>query len=177
MAVQITRAGTADLSELAAVAAVTFPLACPPSSPADDVAAFIADNLTEAHFAGHLADPGRAVFVARDHARILGYVMLIGGEPADPDVQRAVPIRPVIELSKMYVLPPAHGTGAASALMSAAVQYATDRGARGVWLGVNQENQRAQRFYGKHGYTVAGTKTFTLGRRIEQDYVLLRALP
>lgn len=177
MAVQIARAGIADLTELAAVAAVTFPLACPPSSPADDVAAFIADNLTDAHFAGYLADPDRAVFTARDHARILGYAMLIAGEPTDPDVQRAVPLRPVIELSKMYVLPQAHGSGAAGTLMNAAVQYATDRGAQGVWLGVNQENQRAQRFYRRHGYTVAGTKTFTLGGRIEQDYVLVRPLP
>jgi ribosomal protein S18 acetylase RimI-like enzyme len=177
MTVQIARAGIADLTELAAVAAATFPLACPPSAPAADVAAFIADNFTEAHFAGHLADPDRAVFIAHDHTRILGYAMLIAGEPANPDAQRAVSLRPAIELSKMYVLPQAHGSGAADALMTAAVQYAADRGAQCMWLGVNQENQRAQRFYAKHGYTVAGTKTFALGGRIEQDHVLVRLLP
>jgi ribosomal protein S18 acetylase RimI-like enzyme len=180
MVVQVDRPGSADLTELAAVAAATFPLACPPSAPSSDIAAFIASSLTEEHFAGYLTDPDRAVFVARGNTgegRILGYTMLIAGEPDDADVRRAVPLRPAIELSKMYMLPRAHGTGAAGALMTTTVQYATDRRARCIWLGVNQENQRAQRFYIKCGYTVSGTKTFQLGDRIEHDYVLMRRLP
>lgn len=173
---QVNRACHTDLTELAAVAATTFPLACPPSVPPEQVAAFIATNLTEDHLAGYLADPDRAVFVARAD-QILGYAMMIRGVPGDADVQRAVPLRPAIELSKMYVLPEAHGTGAADVLMTTAIGHAADCGARCMWLGVNQENQRAQRFYAKHGYTVAGTKTFRLGNRIEHDYVLVRALP
>ena len=176
MSLQIIEAGDSDLTELAEVAAATFPLACPPSSPVADIAAFIATNLTEAHFARYLQDPNRAVFVARQ-GPILAYAMLIRGEPTDPEVARAVPLRPTIELSKMYALPQAHGTGAASALMAAAVDFAVADHARCIWLGVNQENQRAQRFYAKHGYTVNGTKTFRLGDRIEHDYVLVRALP
>ena len=43
-----------------------------------------------------------------------------------------------------------------------------------MWLGVNQNNQRAQRFYAKHGFTVNGTKTFRLGTGIENDYVMVR---
>ncbi|MDY6999176.1 MAG: GNAT family N-acetyltransferase, partial [Actinomycetota bacterium] len=49
-------------------------------------------------------------------------------------------------------------------------------GAVCVWLGVNQQNRRAQRFYAKHGFTVAGTKTFRLGEDIENDYVMVRPL-
>jgi ribosomal protein S18 acetylase RimI-like enzyme len=45
-----------------------------------------------------------------------------------------------------------------------------------VWLGVNQENQRAQRFYAKHGFVVSGTKTFRLGEGVENDYVMVRPL-
>ena len=43
-------------------------------------------------------------------------------------------------------------------------------------LGVNQNNQRAQRFYGKHGFTIAGTKTFTVGAALENDFVMVRPL-
>lgn len=57
----------------------------------------------------------------------------------------AVTVRPAIELSKIYVLPDQHGAGAAVALMSAALQKADELGFRAVWLGVNQQNQRAQR--------------------------------
>ncbi|BDY31368.1 GNAT family N-acetyltransferase [Mycolicibacterium mageritense] len=172
--VQLAR--PADLPELAAVAAATFPLACPPSAAPDNVAAFIAENLSEQRFGEYLTDPRRLVLVARDAAtRIAGYAMLIHGVPDIDDVRRAVTVRPAIELSKIYVLPDQHGAGAAAALMSAALQKADELGFRAVWLGVNQKNQRAQRFYRKHGFVVNGTKTFQLGAGIEHDYVMVRA--
>ncbi len=164
-----------ELTELADVAARTFPLACPPGSSAADIAAFIESQLSAERFAAYVADPDRAVLVARtDDGPILGYTMLIRGVPDDPDVQRAVTDRPAVELSKMYVLPEAHGTGVAAALMTAAVEHADRLGARSVWLGVNQLNQRAQRHYAKHGFAITGTKTFMLGARLENDYVMVR---
>jgi ribosomal protein S18 acetylase RimI-like enzyme len=172
--IAILPAATADLPELADVAALTFPLACPPSVTPDNVAAFIAENLTTAHFAGYLRDPDRLVLVACGDGRIIGYAMLIRGVVDDAEVQRAVAIRPAVELSKMYVLPDLHGSGGAAALMSAALERAPQLGAKSVWLGVNQNNIRAQRFYSKHGFTVSGTKTFRLGTRIENDYVMVR---
>lgn len=176
MTVQVRPAQAADVPELADVAAATFPLACPPSSAPDDIAAFVAGNLSADRFDAYLRDPERAVFVACDEARILGYTMLIRGVADDADVQRAVPERPAVELSKCYVLPDVHGGKVAATLMDASVGFARDLGARCVWLGVNQENQRAQRFYRKHGFEISGTKTFQLGARIESDYVLVRAL-
>jgi ribosomal protein S18 acetylase RimI-like enzyme len=179
LVVQVAIPAQTDLTELAEVAATTFPLACPAAALYEDIAAFIAANLTEARFAEYLADPQRALLIAREDAvgpRILGYAMLIHGLPDDPDVQQAVTLRPSVELSKMYVLPDSHGGVVSAALMRAAVEYATTHGAASVWLGVNQQNQRAQRFYGKHGFTVSGNKTFRLGSSVEDDYVMVRAL-
>jgi ribosomal protein S18 acetylase RimI-like enzyme len=176
MAVQVTSATEHDLPDLADVAARTFPLACPPSTGPDDVAAFIAENLSQTRFSDYLADPGRVVLTARADGPILGYAMLIRGVIDDGDVQRAVPLRPAVELSKMYVLPDVHGAGVSAALMSAALDEARTLGAACVWLGVNQENQRAQRFYAKHGFVTSGTKTFRLGAGVENDYVMVRPL-
>ena len=85
-------------------------------------------------------------------------------------------IRPTVELSKCYVHPVHHGTGTAAALMGASLAAARGLGAGSVWLGVNQHNSRAQRFYAKSGFTVAGTKHFTVGTVREDDYVMTRAL-
>jgi ribosomal protein S18 acetylase RimI-like enzyme len=176
VAIDVAAATEADLAELADVAARTFPLACPPAVTRENIAAFIAENLSEARFRDYLADPDRAVLAARDEGRIVGYAMLIRGVPDDDDVQRAVTLRPAVELSKMYVLPDRHGAGASAALMTAAVQHAAELDAKCVWLGVNQMNQRAQRFYAKHGFIVNGTKTFRLGAGVENDYVMVRPL-
>lgn len=174
LSLQITPADPSRLDELADVAARTFPLACPPSCTPDDIAAFVAGNLTAGHFADYLADPDRTVFTATDDDRVVGYAMVIAGEPHDPDVAAAVTARPTIELSKMYVLPDAHGAGISAALMSAALHHATTAAAASMWLGVNQKNVRAQRFYRKHGFEVTGTKTFRVGAHLEEDYVMVR---
>jgi ribosomal protein S18 acetylase RimI-like enzyme len=172
----VRRADHADVEALAALAALTFPLACPPHTTDEAKAAFIAAHLSEASFARYLDDPARVIFVAEAEGALAGYTMLVTGEPTDADVAAAVTLRPTVELSKCYVHTGAHGAGVASALMADSLAEATASGARGMWLGVNQLNARAQRFYGKHGFTRVGVKRFLVGERYEDDYVYERPL-
>jgi ribosomal protein S18 acetylase RimI-like enzyme len=172
----VRRADHADVEALAALAALTFPLACPPHTTDDAKAAFIAAHLSEASFTRYLDDPARVIFVAEAEGALAGYTMLVTGEPTDADVAAAVTLRPTVELSKCYVHPGAHGAGVAPALMAESIAEATASGARGMWLGVNQLNTRAQRFYGKHGFTRVGVKRFLVGERYEDDYVYERPL-
>jgi ribosomal protein S18 acetylase RimI-like enzyme len=173
---RVRRADHADVEALAALAALTFPLACPPHTTDDAKAAFIAAHLSEASFTRYLDDPARVIFVAEAEGALAGYTMLVTGEPTDADVAAAVTLRPTVELSKCYVHPGAHGAGVASALMAESLAEAAASGARGMWLGVNQLNARAQRFYGKHGFTRVGVKRFLVGERYEDDYVYERPL-
>src|SRR3954468_21792850 len=101
MAVLVSSPTERDLPELADVAARTFPLACPPSVTPDNIAALVAENLTQTRFAEYAPAPGRVVLTARGDGPMLGYAMLIRGVVNDDDVQRAVPLRPAVELSKM----------------------------------------------------------------------------
>lgn len=161
---EIATADVTDADELAAVAARTFPLACPPAVAPEHIASFVDANLSSARFAEYLTDPRRAILTARHDGRIVGYAMLIRGDDRD------------VELSKLYLLPGYHGTGAAAALMHKVLATAADWGALRVWLGVNQKNQRAQRFYAKTGFKINGTRTFRLGAHHENDYVMVREL-
>lgn len=171
-------ASPTDAAALAELAAETFPLACPPHTTAEAIAAFIAEHFTIRRFEEYLADPSRALLVTEDvDARLVGYTMLIAGEPRDADASAAVEARPAIELSKFYTRRTAHGTGVAAPLMAATLEAAGATGATAVWLGVNEENARAIRFYQKHGFAKVGRKHFTVGGRVEDDWVLARPLP
>jgi diamine N-acetyltransferase len=172
----VRQASGQDVPALAAVAAATFELACPPSMTRERVEAFVADVLSPARFTEYAADPARHLLLAEREGETLGYAMLVAGEPQDDDVRAAIRHRPTAELSKIYVLPQAHGTGAAALLMSRSLAWARDRGAAGVWLGVNQENERAQRFYAKSGFERVGTKRFLVGGTYEDDFVMERPL-
>ena len=174
--VHIATTACVDAQELAAFAASTFPLACPASATAENIASFIDANLSVLRFTHYLTDPERVILTAHQDGRIVGYAMLVRGIGDDTDVQRAVSVRPAVELSKMYVVPDKHGTGVSTALMNSALAAAADSGARCVWLGVNRENQRAQHFYAKHGFRANGARRFQLGARDEHDYVMVREL-
>jgi ribosomal protein S18 acetylase RimI-like enzyme len=165
-------AAVSDADELAEVAARTFPLACSPSVAAGDIAACITATLSPQCFRAYLTDPNRRVLAATESARMIGYAMMVRG--ADPDVATFVEPRLAVELSKMYVLPDHHGGGAAAALMEAGIAWVAETGASTVWLGVNQNNHRAQTFYRKHGFTVVGTRRFKVGAVLEDDFVMVR---
>ncbi len=167
----VRRAGAADAAVLHEVAAATFPLACPPDSRPEDIQAFINVHLTVDAFARYLADPARTILVAETGGEPAGYAMLIAEEPHDPDVAAAVIRRPTVELNKFYVMPGQHGRGVAQTLMAATVDEAARRGAVSVWLGVNNQNGRANRFYERSGFATVGTKRFRLGDRLESDFV------
>lgn len=174
----VRAAAPSDAAALSEVAGATFALACPPTTTQQAIDDFIATSLSEDAFAAYLADPHRAILVAEQQpgAPLDGYTMLVVADPADPDVAAVVRIRPTAELSKIYVRQGAHGRGTASELMTRTLEVAREHGARGVWLGTNQENVRAQRFYVKHAFERIGTKRFKLGDEYEHDYVFERAL-
>ncbi|TFD36462.1 GNAT family N-acetyltransferase [Cryobacterium sp. TMT1-19] len=192
--IEIRTATATDAAALAELAVATFALACPPHTSAEAIAAFLRDVLAEGNFDAYLADPDRLILVAEvaeedvdaevaevaevagEAGVMLGYTMLVFAEPADDDARAAATIRPTAELSKCYLRAETHGRGVAAALMNATLDAARARGAAGSWLGVNQENARAIRFYEKNGFVTVGEKRFLVGERYEDDFVLERAL-
>jgi len=169
-------AGPDDAALLNSLAAATFALACPPGTTAETVAAFVAEHLSREKFAGYLADPARDLVIVEVDGAAVGYSMLVAGDPldaapTDPDVAAVITLRPTVELSKVYLLAEAHGTGASAALMRRSIELAAGRGAASVWLGVNQLNARANRFYEKNGFANVGVKHFLVGGKLEDDFV------
>lgn len=176
MTVDLRIAGPDDAARLAALAARTFPLACPPSTTPEAIAEYLATELDAASFARHLADADTTILLAEQGGEAVAYTMLVAGEPDDADVVGAVAERPAVQLSKVYAGAETHGTGLTAELMRASLELARESGAVVVWLGVSQENARAIRFYEKHGFRTAGTKRFRLGGRLEDDWIMARPL-
>lgn len=173
-AVATIRPGTPDDAEpLAALMRVTFPLACPDTTPAADIALHLRTTLSPAALRGDLADPLATVLLAETGPDLVGMAMLQRGEA--PPV--ALPAARPVQLLRIYVERMRHGTGLAAQLLDRCVELAVAEHFDAIWLGTNQDNTRAIRFYQRQGFTIAGTKTFTVGTNLEHDYVLTRPLP
>ncbi|PPF81276.1 GNAT family N-acetyltransferase [Subtercola sp. Z020] len=176
MPVEYRQAGPNDAARLSLVATATFVLACPAHTTAGGIQQHLAATLTVDRFQEYLDDPDRMLFLAESEGLPVGYTMVNFGEPADSDVRAAVTLRPTAELSKCYVVAGHHGQGIAAELMRLSVDAAAARGASGIWLGVNDQNVRANRFYEKSGFGIVGTKSFFVGGEKESDFVRERAL-
>jgi ribosomal protein S18 acetylase RimI-like enzyme len=176
----VRRATADDAAETAWLAALTFPLACPPEAARAEMATHIAQKLTPAHFRDWAASDRHALLVYDDGAHLLGYALLALGSPegtAEAATVREASGReaPYLELSKIYVQPDVQGGGIAGALMRAASGAAAELGpGLPYWLGTNAQNLRAQTFYRKHGFEVIGRRTFVVGGLEHDDVVLLR---
>jgi ribosomal protein S18 acetylase RimI-like enzyme len=175
VSVSIRRAIPADAPALASVAAATFALACPPGTTDANIALFIEVSLSQQSFCGYLAMDSHRLWLAENGDEPVGYTMAVHGEPTDPDIQTAVVSRPTLELSKIYVRESHHGRGVARRLLDEVLAQAVESGVQSVWLGVNQQNIRANRFYEKQGFVLRGTRFFQVGDSTEADYV--RELP
>lgn len=172
-AITIRPARTDEAGAVAELAGATFPLACPPGSDPADIADFVAANLGPEQFAAHLADPGHPVLVADHDGALVGYTLLILGEDLEPAVAATLSDPTgMAYLSKCYLRPDQHGHGLAGRLMAATLAEARAAGARGVCLGVNGENARAQAFYRRSGFEVTGRRTFRVGDQTHHDQVL-----
>ncbi|MCF8608318.1 GNAT family N-acetyltransferase [Gordonia sp. HY442] len=185
----VTDPGYAE--DVAAVAAATFPLACPPHSSPENIAAHIDAHLSPDRFVEYIVDPAKQVLAARDDdASLIGYALIVYGTPDNVDVLAAIESTgngtaalaagTLAEVSKMYVLPDHHSSRNATrpshALMQASLDAAHDHGADYAWLGVSQLNDRAQKYYRKMGFTEIGAKTFDMNGSIEQDFVMGRSV-
>ena len=174
--VSISRALPADAHRVSVLARETFPLACPPGTTRENIELFCDTKLSVEAFAGYLANPHIRIWLATTQDEPVGYLMSVGGEPADPAIAGALRMRPTIEISKVYVRESSHGSGVASDLMGVAVEDARTEGAQSVWLGVNKHNERANRFYERQGFVIVGERSLQVGESLEDDFVRERLL-
>lgn len=90
-----------------------------------------------------------AVLVAKKENKVVGMVNLLF------TVSTALGER-VALLEDMVVIPAARGSGVGSALLAEAMEFARKQGCKRITLLTDRDNEAAQRFYAKQGFSVSG---------------------
>lgn len=166
-----------DVPALADLAARTFPLACPPELPAGSVETFIRSNLDRAAFRRYLADPTHTVLTGTGSGGdVIAYALLVDGTAMDPDCAEQLHGRSPVGISKFYLDPGHHGSGAAGVLLDAVIGHVGPAGADSLWLATNVGNARARAFYVRNGFEGRGSRVFEVGGVLNDDVVLERML-
>jgi len=160
-----------DIPVLCRLGAATFRETYYPISVPREVDEYAAEHFTAEKVAGWFGKPCARTLLASVGDAPVGYAHLRHAR-----VPACVPDRKAIELSRLYLLATAQGTGLGSAMMAAALAQAAELGARTVWLGAYDRNLRALAFYARHGFMRAGTHEFEFGGEVYADPVFTRAV-
>jgi diamine N-acetyltransferase len=169
--ITVRRGTPADAGALAEFAASTFSNTFADENRPEDMALHVSTAYGLSQQQVELADPEMTTLLAEVEGQMAGYAQLRAN--AGPDcVQGIMPL----ELMRFYVAAPWQGQGVAQTLMSGVVTAARARGARTLWLGVWERNERAKSFYRKCGFRDAGSQPFVLGTDIQTDRVMVLPL-
>jgi ribosomal protein S18 acetylase RimI-like enzyme len=142
----------------------------------DHPGAALVEHIRRAHsvdyYRAAIGDPRHHVLIGETPLGApVGYAML-----APPDLPVPVDDATDLELKRIYLLTGWQGGGHGDALMRMIVREAVRRGASRLLLAVYPQNERARRFYARHGFERIGSTTFMVGDVPFEDLVYARDL-
>ena len=167
MSVQLRIASAADADTLSAIGRSTFSETFGHLYPPEDLAAFL-ENHAPDHYRTWLSDPAYRLWLAEKQGRVVGYALAGACKLPHPEVTPSCG-----ELVRIYVSQEAQGAGAGSILLKATLDWLQTPG-RTLWIGVWSGNHGAQKLYGRHGFSKAGTYEFPVGETRDLEYILRR---
>jgi ribosomal protein S18 acetylase RimI-like enzyme len=162
-----------DIDAIANLGAKTFASSFGYSMPASDLQAYLEAAYSPSSIAKDLANPLIDIIVTSDETdRVIGFVQLTQGtiEPCIADVDRP------IELQRLYVDESYHGGGIGRALENEVERISRERGFKTMWLGVWEENFKAQKAYERFGFSKVGSHDFVMGTCVQTDWILTKDL-
>ena len=194
----IQDAVAADAAVIAKLGAATFAASFAHSMPAEHLQAYLEEAYTLTAISKELASKQCQFFVARlkparagEHGQVVGFIQLKLGS-TEPCIAPGVPL---CEVNRIYVSANHSGGGIGQSMMERGLKWARDQllGSErlgravevvnesverraAVWLGVWEENVKAQRFYGRWGFETVGTHDFVMGGTKQTDLVMIKWL-
>ena len=167
----IRRATENDAELLAELGATTFYQSFAAQNTPENMAAYLAATFGPGQQQAELADPRNTFLIVESDGVAVGYAHLRAGETpecvSDPEA---------IELVRLYVSSTLQGSGVGGRLMDACLTEARRAGYQTIWLGVWQQNTRAQAFYHRWNFSIVGEHVFQLGEDRQVDWLMERSL-
>ncbi|KAF8865348.1 acyl-CoA N-acyltransferase [Acephala macrosclerotiorum] len=160
------------------VFATTFGYSLPPA----DLDTYLTTSYSIPSITSELKDPAITTLVAVSSSpspnspstNIVGFSQL-NRSSTEPAITALSCLKPV-ELQRLYVDPSFHGGGVGKMLVEAIEGLAKEEGYETLWLGVWEENFKAQGFYGRCGLEKCGFHDFKMGECVQRDWVMRKAL-
>jgi len=173
MEVNIRRVTIADVDALTAIARQTFYDTFTGTCTEADMQSFLDKHYNAVQLSSELSNPETCCFFAEADGKVVAYLHFMEDYKSFPLIKKWK----ALELKRIYVLKEYHGQGIAQQLMDYILNFAEEKKYEVVWLGVWENNIRAQKFYEKYGFVKSGhTHDFPIGNTPQTDVWLWKFL-
>ncbi|CAM0139146.1 hypothetical protein VKS41_007821 [Umbelopsis sp. WA50703] len=168
------RPGTVgDAHAIAKIGGSVFVATFGHSLSAVDLNTYLQESYSVEAITADLSNPLMNFVVAyNEHDRVVGFAQMTQGtsEPCVADAKSPV------ELQRLYLHQDFHGLGIGKRLMQEIENIARAEGFITIWLGVWEENFKAQKVYERAGYTKVGDHDFVMGDCVQTDWIMIKNL-
>src|SRR5882757_1034031 len=166
MEITIRRVLQEDVPALAAISKQTFYDTFTGTCTEEDMQQFLVAYFAEHIVAKEVADINDQYYFAEIDNVPVGYIRFMEDYRNFSVMEKWK----ALELKRIYVLNEYQGKGVAQKLMDLYLTYAKENNYEVVWLGVWEENLKAQNFYKKYGFEFSGhTHNFPIGNTPQTD--------
>ena len=160
-----------DIKKLQTIAKQTFTETFGSQNTAEDLAKFLSEEYAFDKLKAEVENPESFYYFCYFEDELAGYLKLnVGAAQTESDYPEA------LEIQRIYVLQKYQGKRIGLAMMQQALAVAKKLKKPQVWLGVWENNFKAQAFYQKSGFKKVGSHDFILGSDKQTDYILLKTL-
>lgn len=168
MEITTRRAGLADAKALAEISRQTFYDTFTGTCTEEDMESFLDAffNLNQVTKELENENENDRYYLAEQEGKVIGYLRFMEDYDSFPKMKQWK----ALELKRIYIDKAHHGKGVAQILMGLYMKYAVENKYQVVWLGVWENNRRAQTFYEKYGFVYSGqTHDFPIGNTPQTD--------
>jgi len=167
MEITVRRITLADADALSAIAKQTFFDTFKDTCSQTDMQEFLQEYFNEVQVAKELNDEDDLYYFAEINSQPVGYIRFMEDYKSFPLMQQWR----AMELKRIYVLKEFQGAGIAQKLMDFMLDFSVQHNYKVIWLGVWENNLRAQKFYEKYGFVNSGhTHDFPIGNTAQTDF-------
>lgn len=166
-ALHIRLAVDADAPALAAFGAKTFLETFGHLYPPEDKEFFLSQRFSLERTLHDIRDPGRVMTMVYWGDDLVAF---LDCGPLTLPVQS--PESDALELYRLYLDDTQKGTGLAHRLMDMTLNWARDKQASALYLGVWSQNERAKRLYTKYGFEIVGAYHFKVGNTLDDERIM-----
>ncbi|KAF2218867.1 acyl-CoA N-acyltransferase [Elsinoe ampelina] len=169
----VRKAKVEDAAQVSEVGRHVFSITFGHSVTPEQLAKFLDETYTPELIGKEIQDPTKLMLVAEDPSgRIAGFILM--ARESDEPCVRSYDKR--VEMLRFYVHTDYHGQGVGKALSIELEKIARAEGQKYMWLGVWEENHKAQAVYRKMGYEKVGDHVFDVGGDLQTDEIMIKQL-